>query len=170
MDAVARAVAVYLFLLLLFRIAGRRSLSELTTFDFVLLLIISEATQQALIGDDFSIVNAFIVITVLIGIDIAFGVFKQRSPLFDRLIDGIPMILVENGRPLHARMKRARVDEEDVLEAARELRGLEELNQIKFAVLEKDGTITVIPQEKAKAPSRRAAKSADQSDAAPGPA
>ena len=150
MDAVTRAAAIYIFLILLFRIAGRRTLSDMTTFDFVLLLIISEATQQALLGDDFSITNAFIVITVLIGLDIGFGLLKQRSRFFDRLIDGIPMILVENGKPLHARTKRARIDEEDVLSAARELQGLERLEQIKFAVLEVGGSITIIPQQGAK--------------------
>jgi uncharacterized membrane protein YcaP (DUF421 family) len=150
MDAVARAIAVYLFLILLFRIAGRRSLKDMTTFDFVLLLIISEATQQALLGDDFSITNAFIVITVLIGIDIAFGLLKQRSKLFDRLIDGIPMLLVENGRPIRARLKRARINEEDVLEAAREMQGLESMEQIKYAVLEVSGQITIVPQESAR--------------------
>jgi uncharacterized membrane protein YcaP (DUF421 family) len=150
MDAVARAAAVYLFLILLFRIAGRRSLKDMTTFDFVLLLIISEATQQALLGDDFSITNAFIVITVLIGIDILFGIFKQRSQLFDRLIDGIPMLLVENGRPIPERLKRARMNEEDVLEAARELQGLESMAQIKYAVLEVSGQITIVPQESAR--------------------
>jgi uncharacterized membrane protein YcaP (DUF421 family) len=150
MDAVARATVVYLFLILLFRIAGRRSLKDMTTFDFVLLLIISEATQQALLGDDFSITNAFIVITVIIGIDVVFGILKQRSRLFDRLIDGIPMLLVENGRPIPERLKRARMDEEDVLEAARELQGLESMEQIKYAVLEVGGQITIVPQENAR--------------------
>jgi uncharacterized membrane protein YcaP (DUF421 family) len=133
MEHIARAAAVYLFLMLLFRIAGRRSLAEMTTFDFVLLLIISEATQEALIGDDFSLTTAFLVITVLIGIDIALAALKLRSPLFDRLIDGVPMILVENGQPLTPRLKRARVDETEVLEAARELQGLESMDQIKYA-------------------------------------
>ena len=150
MDAVARAAAVYLFLLLLFRIAGRRSLMEMTTFDFVLLLIISEATQEALIGDDFSMTNSLIVITVLIAIDIAFGAFKERWPLFDRMVDGVPMLLVENGRPITARMRRARINEEDVLEAARELRGLESIEEIKFAVLEVTGQITIVPRDTVK--------------------
>ena len=70
MDAVLRAIAVYLVLLLLFRVAGRRTLAEITTFDFVLLLIIGEATQQALLGEDFSVTNAVIVIATLLFIDV----------------------------------------------------------------------------------------------------
>ncbi|HWO93567.1 MAG TPA: hypothetical protein VNL92_02270, partial [Dehalococcoidia bacterium] len=66
MESIVRAAAVYLFLLVVFRLAGRRTLSQLTNFDFVLLLIISEATQQALLGQDFSMTNAFIVITLLV--------------------------------------------------------------------------------------------------------
>ena len=146
MDAVLRATAIYLFLLLLFRIAGRRSLSEITTFDFVLLLVIGEATQQALLGDDFSVTNAFIIIAALIGIDIAFSMVKEHWPLTAKLLDGMPMVIVEDGRPISERMERARVDESDVLEAARELQGLERLDQIKFAVLEVSGKITIIPK------------------------
>jgi uncharacterized membrane protein YcaP (DUF421 family) len=148
MESVLSAAAVYLVLLVLFRIAGRRALAEMTAFDFVLLLIISEATQEALIKDDFSLTSSFIVITVLIGIDITFAAIKLRWPLFDRLIDGVPTILVEHGQPITARMRRARVDEKEVLEAARELQGLERMEQIKYAVLEVDGHITIIPKDK----------------------
>lgn len=146
MDAVLRAAAIYIFLLLLFRIAGRRSLSEITTFDFVLLLVVGEATQQALLGDDFSVTNAFIVIAALIGIDIAFSMVKGHSPFATKLLDGMPMVIVENGTPIMERMERARVDVDDVMESARELQGLERLDQVKFAVLEVSGKISIIPK------------------------
>jgi uncharacterized membrane protein YcaP (DUF421 family) len=68
-EPVLRGVAVYLFLLLIFRLTGKRALSQVTTFDFVLLLIISETTQQALIGEDFSLTNAFLVIVTLFAVD-----------------------------------------------------------------------------------------------------
>lgn len=148
MDAVLRATVVYVVLLLLFRISGRRSLSQLTTFDFVLLLIIGEATQQALLGEDFSLTNAVLVIVTLLAIDIALSLAKQRSPSVEKLIDGVPIVLVENGRPLDDRLRKSRVSEEDVLEAARSLQGLERLDQIKFAVLEVSGGITIIPKER----------------------
>ncbi|MGH8473021.1 MAG: DUF421 domain-containing protein, partial [Gammaproteobacteria bacterium] len=79
MDAVLRATAVYFFLLLVFRIAGRRMLSEMTTFDFVVVLIVAEATQQGLLGNDFSVTNAFLVIITLIGIELALTALKRRS-------------------------------------------------------------------------------------------
>ena len=146
MDAVLRALAVYVFLLVLFRISGRRTLSEVTTFDFVLLLIIGEATQQALLGDDFSMTNAFIVIATLVMIDIGLSLFKGRVPFSSKIIDGVPMIIVENGMPLRERMKRARFDKDDVLERARQSHGLERLDQIKYAVLEVSGSISIIPK------------------------
>src|SRR5215212_3709143 len=69
MDAVTRALVIYLFLLVLFQIIGRRSLTQITTFDLVVLLIVSEATQQALLGQDYSVVNAFLVILTLLGLE-----------------------------------------------------------------------------------------------------
>ena len=146
MDALFRTLAVFGFLLLLFRISGKRSLAQITTFDFVVLLIIGEATQQALLGDDFSVTNAFMVILTLMAADIGLSLLKQRVPRLEKFIDGLPLVIVENGKPLQDRMDKARVDEGDILSAARMLQGLERMEQIKYAVLERDGGITVIPQ------------------------
>lgn len=147
MDAVMRAAAIYVALLVLFKFAGRRSLSELTIFDFVLLLIIGEATQQALLGDDFSITNAVLVIATLIGIDMLLSALKWRWPRFDLWLEGSPTIVVENGVALSSRLKAARIRVEDILESAREKHGLERLDQIKFAIIEKNGKISIIPSE-----------------------
>lgn len=149
MESVIRSVAVYFFLLLIFRISGKRSLAQITTFDFVLLLIIGEATQQALLGDDFSITNAYLVILTLIGVDIAISLLKGHFPKLDKLVDSVPVLLVVNGKPLKERMDHARVDEYDILSKARELQGLERIDQIKYAVLERSGGITIIPKDQA---------------------
>jgi uncharacterized membrane protein YcaP (DUF421 family) len=146
MDALIRALTVYAFLMLIFRLSGKRSLAQITTFDFVLLLIIGEAIQQALLGDDFSITNAFLVILTLVGADIGLSLLKQRIPQVEKIIDGLPLVIVENGQPIQERLDKARIDESDVLSAARRLQGLERIDQIKYAVLERDGGITVIPQ------------------------
>lgn len=147
MDSVLRAAAMYLALMVLFKIAGRRSLAELTTFDFVLLMIIGEATQQALLGDDFSMTNSMLVIVTLIAIDVGLSLLKQRSQWVSQLIDGGPTIIVENGKLLHKRLRHARLIEADVMEAARSSQGIETLDQIKFAILERNGKISVIAQE-----------------------
>ena len=119
---------------------------EITSFDFVLLLIISEATQQAMIGDDNSMMNGAIVVTTLIGLNIVMSLLKQRFKTVDRVLDGIPLVIVADGRPLKDVMDKARVDEEDVLDAARETLGLERLDQIRHAILERDGKISIIPR------------------------
>lgn len=148
MDIVLRAAAMYFMLLVIFKIAGRRTLGEITTFDFVLLLVIGEATQQALLANDFSFVNSFLVIVSLIAIDITLSLIKARSESFAKLIDGVAMIVVEDGHLLQQRVRKARLDEDDILAAARETHGLERLDQIKFAVLENNGKISIIPKEK----------------------
>lgn len=147
MTTILRAAGIYFFLLIVFRIAGKRSVAQITTFDFVLLLILGEATQQALIGNDFSMTTAWLLIATLVGLDIAISFLKQRSPRLERWIDGAPVIIVADGKMLTDRMRSSRIDKADILVAARHLRGLERLDQIKFAVLECNGGITIIPKE-----------------------
>lgn len=146
MDAVLRAAIVYLFLLVVLRVAGRRTLAQITTFDFVLLLVIGEATQQALLGDDYSLTNAFVVILTLLGMDLVLLGLKQRFPVVARMTESLPLVLVEHGEPIPERMTKARVDVDDVLEQARTSQGIERVEQIKYAVLERNGSISVIPR------------------------
>jgi uncharacterized membrane protein YcaP (DUF421 family) len=148
MNPVLRGLAIYLFLLLVFRIMGKRSLAESTTFDFILLLIISEVTQQALVGEDYSLTGAFILIVTLISIDLVFSFLKDRFPMFGKITESVPLIIVDQGKPLKKRMEKCKISNEDVLEAARESFGLEKMDQIKYAIVEKDGTISIIPETK----------------------
>ncbi|KPW87231.1 Protein of unknown function [Pseudomonas congelans] len=145
MDAVLRAAAIYFVLMVLFRIAGRRSLTDLTTFDFVLLLIIGEATQQALLGDDFSVTNAILIISTLIAIDVGFSLAKRRSKRLAKFLDGGPTVIVEDGKPLTKRMREARISESDVMEAARTTQGIVEMKDIRYAIIERNGEISIIP-------------------------
>src|SRR5687768_12240729 len=146
MESVVRALIVYLFLLLVFRISGKQTLSETSNFDLVLLLIISETTQQAMVDNDHSMTNAALLILTLVGAAVVLSVIKQWSPTVDRWIDGVAVVLINEGKLEHQRMNRERVDENDILEAARAQQGLESLDQIKFAVLERGGKITVVPK------------------------
>lgn len=148
MDSVIRALVVYFFLLILFRISGKRTLAQTTNFELVLLLIISETTQQAMVDSDHSILNGFLLITTLVGTSIILSVLKRKFPILERWFDGLPLVLIKDGKVLQERMKKNRVDKEDILSAARELHGLERLEQIKHAVLERGGQISIIPVEK----------------------
>lgn len=148
MDSVIRALVVYFFLLILFRISGKRTLAQTTNFELVLLLIISETTQQAMVDSDHSILNGFLLITTLVGTSIILSVLKRKFPILERWFDGLPLVLIKDGKVLQERMRKNRVDKEDILSAARELHGLERLEQIKHAVLERGGQISIIPVEK----------------------
>ena len=146
MNIFVRALTIYVALMVLFRFSGKRTLSESTPFDFVLLLIIAEPTQQALLGKDYSLTNALLLIVTLVGVDIFLSFVKQRWRFVSALLEGLPLVIVENGKPLKERMLKARVDEEDVLSAARERQGLKRMDQIEYAVLERTGTISIVPK------------------------
>lgn len=146
MESVIRGLVIYVILLVIFRIAGKRTLSETTTFDLVMLLIISEAVQQAMIDNDSSMTNAVLLVVTLVGVDIALSVLKRYSRRVDRVLEGAPVIVVRNGEPLEDRLRKERVGEEDVLEAARKLRGITRLEDIEYAVLETSGCITIVPR------------------------
>lgn len=158
MDSVLRGLSVYVFLLIVVRLSGRRTLGEMSAFDFVLLLMIGEATQQALLGEDFSLINAFLVIMTLVGADIALSFAKQRFKRLDQFMEGVPSVMIENGKVFRDRMEKARIDENDIMEAARLQLGLAQLSQIRHAVLEKTGSISVVPwsNDTVRSESRRA--------------
>jgi uncharacterized membrane protein YcaP (DUF421 family) len=146
MDSIARALAVYLFLLVIFRISGRRTLAQITTFDFILTLIISEAVQQALIDTDNSMTNAFLLVLTLVGTDILLSHLTLRSRKLQKLVDGVPVLVIENGKVHRDRMQKERIEDDDVLSAARSLQGLARLDEIAYAVVERSGVITIVPK------------------------
>jgi len=146
MNPVFKALAIYLFVLLIFRFMGKKNLSETTTFDLVLLLIISETTSNALTGEDYSLITSFLLISTMCGADYLLGKIKVANRKVDQVIDGAPLVLVSEGKPLPVRMHKAKVDLSDIMEAARMTHGLERLEQIRYAVLEKDGSISIIPE------------------------
>jgi uncharacterized membrane protein YcaP (DUF421 family) len=88
-------------------------------------------------------------VITLVGFDIRLSLLKEKLPFLDKWLEGTPLVIVQDGKPLRERMKGARVDESDVLAAARELQGLERMDQIKFAVLERTGEISIIPKKSA---------------------
>ena len=146
MDIIARAAAVYAIVWIIFRVAGRRTLKDMTTFDFVLLLIVSECTQQALVGEDYSLTGMALAVTTLVGIDILLSLIKLRFKAAEKVMDAVPVVLIEKGREHKDRMRRERIDEEDILASARENYGIGRLDMIDYAILETNGQISVIPK------------------------
>jgi uncharacterized membrane protein YcaP (DUF421 family) len=149
MHSVLRTITVYLFVLAVFRISGKRSLSQITTFDFILLLIIGEATQQALLGNDVSFANSAVVISTLVMLEAGFSWLEGRYPAFSRVAGSLPVVVVEHGRLVEAAAKREGVTLSEILAEGRERHGLERLEQFKYAILERHGGISVVPEKEA---------------------
>jgi len=145
MELVLRSMAVYFSLLLLVRLTGQRTLSELSTFDFILLLIVSEAVQNALVNDDHSVTSGLLVVLTLVLMDLGLSILKSRRPKVEDIAEGVPVVLVDHGKLLHERLKQTLVTEDDILQSARVSQGLERIEQIKYAVLETSGGISIIP-------------------------
>ena len=148
MDAVLRGLAIYFTLLVITRLSGRRTLAQMTPFDLVIVLVISETTQQAMLGDDFSITNAVILILTLFTTDIGLSYVKRWWPRAAHIIDGVPTVLVTDGVYDERALKGARLQKEDVMQAARSQEGIESVAEIKFAILEVSGNISIIKKQK----------------------
>jgi uncharacterized membrane protein YcaP (DUF421 family) len=118
----------------------------MTSFDLVLLLIVAETTGPAMLGDDVSLTNAFLVGITLIGMGVLFTALTNRSEVLDRWVNDRPLVIIEDGRPIGDRLRKSRVDIDDVMEQARQAQGLERLDQVKYAVLERSGSISIIPR------------------------
>lgn len=146
MDPIIRALVVYISLLVIFRIAGKRSLSQVTTFDLILTLIISEAIQEALVDDDHSLTQAMILVVSLVSFDILLSLMKQRWKLVEKLADEPPVLIMQDGRILEEPLQKERVDAPDILHAARQSLGISRLDQLDYAVVEAGGGITVVPK------------------------
>ena len=149
MDSVIKATVVYFALWAIIRVSGRRTLGEMTAFDFVLFMIIGGSTQRAITGQDYSLTNALLLVATFVALDIGLSIVKLKSSLMRRILNAMPMILVENGSLMADRMRRARITEDNILASARRLNGLERIDQIKFAILEASGEITIVPAEQA---------------------
>jgi uncharacterized membrane protein YcaP (DUF421 family) len=146
MESVIRALCTYWFLLLVFRIAGKRSLADMSSFELVILLIISETTQEAMIDSDPSMTNAGIVIITLISAGVAMTALKERWPRFQTFVSGRPVLLIENGEIMHQRLKEARIGVDEIMVSARNNHGLERIADIKHAILEAGGGISIVPR------------------------
>lgn len=145
-DTVMRAAAVYGFLLLVFRVAGRRTLAQVTTFDLILVLVIGDATQQAIIGNDFTVTTGLIAVSTLLLLDVSLARAKHRWPSIDAIVDGLPLPLIVDGRHDRQQMDSEGVSDDDLLAAAREAHGLPRLEEIDHAILEASGALSIVPK------------------------
>lgn len=140
---IVRAVVIYIFLMLALRLAGRRELGQMTTFDLVLLLVLANAVQNSINAGDNSLGGGLISAATLLLFNYAVGAAVYRWRWFERLVQGPPLPLVRNGKIILRNMRRERITLEELRSALRK-QGIDGVTQCKQAVLESDGTMTAV--------------------------
>jgi uncharacterized membrane protein YcaP (DUF421 family) len=145
LEIVARTFVVYVLVVLGLRLFGKRELAQLTPFDLVLILTLSNSVQNAMTGPDTSLVGGLVSAATLLTVNWSLNRLGRTMHLFKKWLVGEPTLLVHDGHKLEAHMKREGIDEDELLMATRQ-HGIESLAGVREAVLEVDGTISIVPQ------------------------
>jgi uncharacterized membrane protein YcaP (DUF421 family) len=145
-EFVLRAVVVYVAILAMVRVAGKRTVGQFTPFDMVLLILLGNAVQNSLLGDDVSLVGGLLLAATLIGLNYVVGKLSSRFASVDRLVEGTPVLLARNGQVFHHVLQREHVSQADFDEAMRG-EDCRNHNHIELAMLETNGKITILKRK-----------------------
>jgi uncharacterized membrane protein YcaP (DUF421 family) len=143
---VVRTVSVYLFILVAFRLSGKREVGQLAPFDFALILLIANAVQNAMVGPDTSLAGGLVAAAVLVTVNVVLGRLASRNRRVERMLRGQARILVNRGHVHSDALRTESISHEELLQALRE-NGCATLADCRLAVLEVDGSISVIPHK-----------------------
>jgi uncharacterized membrane protein YcaP (DUF421 family) len=143
MDIVFRGIFVFFFLYVLMRMMGRRELSSLEPFDLILLIVLGDAVQQGLTQDDYSLTGAFLAIGTIAILQLAVSYANFRFPKLRPVLDGEPIVVVQDGKPIEKNLRRERVTIEDLAAAARR-QNIATIADVQWAVMETSGAISFI--------------------------
>lgn len=147
MDLVLRAIVGFFFVLFLTRVVGRRELSSLEPFDLILLVMIGDLVQQGITQNDFSVTGMMLVGGTVALLTVVVSYSSFRFPRLRPLIDGEPVIVIEDGKPIERNLRRNRITREELAAAAR-AQGIPSLDGVRWGVLETSGNISFIPAGK----------------------
>jgi uncharacterized membrane protein YcaP (DUF421 family) len=153
MQIVIRALVLYAFVYLVLRAVGRKELSELTSFELVILIVLGDLIQQGVTGDDRSITGAALAVATFALLTVALSYTSFRFKKLQPTLDGEPAIVVLHGKVQHKLLATQRLDEDDVKEAARE-QGIADLDEIDVGVLEADGKFSFLRHDGERPPMR----------------
>jgi uncharacterized membrane protein YcaP (DUF421 family) len=145
-SIVARTLIVYVALLVGLRLTGKRQLGQMTPFDLVLILLIANAVQNAMVGPDTSVWGGLIAALVLIVANYGVVQARERIPLLRRAVEGTPTLLINDGQFVQEHLRREGLDEDEVMMALRE-HGVSQVKDVKMAILEVDGSISIVPAD-----------------------
>jgi uncharacterized membrane protein YcaP (DUF421 family) len=143
-DIILRTVLVYAALLIGLRLAGKREIGQMTVFDLIVLLLIANAVQNAMVGPDSSLTGGILAAAVLLVLNAVLSWLLQQYPRLRKLVEGSPTLLILHGQVLNDKMRREGIDIETLETALRE-HGISDRKDVEMAVLEIDGTISVVP-------------------------
>jgi len=143
---VLRAAAVYVVLLVLIRLSGKRTMGQFTPFDMLLIVLLGSAVQNALLGKDTSLAGGVLLAGTLIGLNWVLGFITARSRRAERMIEGEPVVLARNGSLYERALKRELVSRADFYEAMRE-QGCTDIAEVKLALLETNGQISIVAKD-----------------------
>jgi uncharacterized membrane protein YcaP (DUF421 family) len=143
MDIVFRAAVAYVFILFLLRVVGRRELSSMEPSDLVLLVVIGDLIQNGVTQSDYSMTGVVLAVTTfgLLAVGTSYIVFRSRRA--QSVIEGEPLIIVQNGEPVERNLRGERLTLSEVMEQARQ-HEIESLDEVKWAVLETTGQISFL--------------------------
>jgi uncharacterized membrane protein YcaP (DUF421 family) len=145
MDLVVRAAIAFLFVYLLTRVIGRRELSSMQPFDLIMLVMIGDLVQQGVTQNDFSVTGALLVGATIALMTVGVSYTSFKFPALRPALDGDPVIVVEDGKPIERNLRRNRITLEELAAAARQ-NAIASLDDVKWAVLETNGRISFIPR------------------------
>jgi len=143
MDIVLRGIVVFFALYVLMRVIGRRELSKLEPFDLILLIILGDAVQQGLTQDDYSLTGSLLAVVTIAVLQVALSFLNFRFPRLRPVINGEPIVVVQDGKPIEKNLNRERLTLDDLAESAR-LQGIGSLDDVAWGVLETSGAISFI--------------------------
>lgn len=146
MDIVIRAAVAFVFILLLTRIVGRRELSSLEPFDLILLVTIGDLVQQGVTQNDFSVTGMGLAVGTIAMLAVLFSYLPWRFQVLRPVLEGQPVILIEDGNVIERNLRRNRLTQEEIAAEAR-FQQIDSLEQIRWAVLETSGKISFIKKD-----------------------
>jgi uncharacterized membrane protein YcaP (DUF421 family) len=145
-EIVVRTAIVYLFLIVVIRISGKREVGQMSILELIVVLVISDAVQNSMVGENTTIWGGLVAVLTLLGLDAALKGLTHRSRRVRHLIAGEPRLLVRDGRLLTKALDEEHIEPEEVRAAVR-AHGVARVEDVRLAVLEVDGSISVIPRD-----------------------
>ncbi len=143
MDIALRALVLYAFLVFVTRVVGRRELSSLSPFDLILLIVLGDAIQQGLTQDDYSITGAVIAVATIATLQVGTSYISFRSQRARRVLEGLPVVLIERGGVVDRNLRRERMSLDEVAEEMR-AQQIASVDDVEWGILESNGTISFI--------------------------